>query len=81
MKNSSLPVSDMDCHSLVDFLGGSYALWYFVLVEPFGPLPFFFLLFFLSFFALLPSEDDDNLCYLWFNLPKSLARDGGLQLH
>ena len=49
-----------------------------IVVEPHGPHPFF-LPSFLSF-VLLPLWDDANLfiCYLWLNLPKSLARHGGL---
>ena len=45
-----------------------------IVVEPHGPHPYF-----LSF-VLLPLWNDANLfiCYLWLNLPKSLARHGGL---
>ena len=70
-ENSSLPVEDMDCHSLVEFLQGSYALRYFVLVEGHGLLPSL-LPFSLAHFVLLPSRDDDNLCSLWFKLQSLL---------
>ena len=60
-----------------------------MLVEFLGSLPLFFLSssfllsslisLFHSPFVLLLSGDDDNLCSLWFNVPKYLARDGGLR--
>ena len=53
---------------------------YFELVEPHGPRLFFFLSSFLPF-VLLPPRDEDNLYFLGFNLPKSLARDGGLRIY
>ena len=47
-----------------------------IVVEPNGQLPFFLSSF---SFVFLPPWDDSKLCSLWFNLPKSLARDGGLR--
>ena len=80
MKNDSFLVVIWIVIILWNSYKESYALRYFELVEPYGLL-LLLLPFFLAPLVLLPTRDDDNQCSLWFNLPKSLARDGGLRIY